>query len=193
MSHENNPSIFSGPQRPVENVSWYWAQRFIVGLNDLLGFDRNTGRHFRLPTEAEWEYAAKNAKEGKYPLFSGSDDLREIGWYKGNSHGETKNVGKRLPTLLGIHDMSGNVYEWCEDWYSETTYGQYATKESCVNPWGPDSGAFRIVRGGNWTRKQLSCQNVYRNYHAPGFRDGFVGFRLALSIQSIGQSIRTFL
>ena len=106
------PSFFNGDSRPVERVSWEDTQVFIKKLNEL------TGRAYRLPTEAEWEYAARGGRQSKGYKYAGSNKLKEVGWYWENTHFETKAVGLKYPNELGIYDMSGNVREWCQDWFS---------------------------------------------------------------------------
>jgi formylglycine-generating enzyme required for sulfatase activity len=132
----NNPSWFKGAKRPVEKVSWEECQEFILKLNAM------TGRHFRLPTEAEWEYAARGGNKSHGYKYAGSNDLKSVGWYDFNCRNETHNVGSRQPNELGLYDMSGNVWEWCQDWY-----GSYSS-DAQTNPTGPTSGSYRVVRNG---------------------------------------------
>ena len=160
----SNPSRFKGPDRPVEQVSWEDAQQFITRLNA-----RNDGYRYRLPTEAEWEYAARAGSTGKY-----YDDLNQIAWYRDNSGGQTQPVGRKQPNAWGLHDMLGNVWEWCSDWYGE---GYYASSPQ-ADPRGPDSGEFRSLRGGSWDNNPRSLRVSNRGGNSPGDRYNLVGFRL---------------
>ncbi|MDR0971200.1 MAG: formylglycine-generating enzyme family protein [Bacteroidales bacterium] len=165
----NNPSEnVRGDNYPVTNVSWIDAQEFCERLS------RKTGRSYRLPTEAEWEYAAKGGNKSKGYKFSGSNNLDDVGWYKENSGGNKHPVGRKLPNELGIYDMSGNVWQWCND-----IYGEYSnTKQK--DPTGPDLGSYRIIRGGSWGNSDAGCRNINRNYFTPSYRDASVGFRIVL-------------
>lgn len=166
----SNPSSFKGAQRPVENVRWNDCQSFISKLNSL------TGMHYRLPTEAEWEYAARGGNRSKGYKYSGSNYIDNVTWYEGNS-GETHNVGSLYPNELGIYDMSGNVWEWCQDWYSENYY----SNSPSTNPTGPYSGSSRVLRSGSWRSGAWYCRSSHRAYYSPGNRGNHLGFRLALS------------
>ena len=165
----SNPSYFKGVQRPVEEVGWNDCQEFIKRLN------QKTSRLFRLPTEAEWEFAARGGKKSKGYQYSGSNNIDEVAWYKNNSSGETHPVKTKKPNELGIYDMSGNVLEWCQDWF-----GSY-NSNSQTNPSGPASGSNLVVRGGGCIndakRCRLSCRRYFSLYAA--LRD--LGFRLVLS------------
>ena len=134
-----NPSNFKGDNLPVEEVSWNDCQKFISKLNSI------TGKTFRLPTEAEWEYAARGGKKSRGYQYSGSNNLSDVAWYTDNSGSKTHTVGSKQANELGIYDMSGNVYEWCQDWK-----GSYSSS-SQVNPTGDNSGSIRVNRGGSWT------------------------------------------
>ncbi len=165
----NNPSYFKGDDLPVETVSWYEAVEFVQKLNKL------TGENYRLPTEAEWEYAAKGGKLSKGYKYAGSNDLNEVGWYWKNSDGKTHPVGSKAPNELGIYDMSGNVWEWCNDWY-----GDYP-KEAEDNYSGPQTGEYKVLRGGSWLNYGYDCRSAVRLRGYPGFRNNYVfGFRLAM-------------
>ena len=172
-----NPSGFTGDlRRPVEQVSWEDCQEFIARLNVL------TGKTFRLPTEAEWEYAARGGNKSSGTLYSGSDSPEEVAWYYFNSYAMgvdspdygTHNVGGKHGNELGLNDMSGNVYEWCSDWY-----GPY-TEDAQVDPAGPETGTRRVTRGGGWYSTGSDLRVTFRNYEAPGSRNYSLGFRLAL-------------
>ncbi len=164
----SNPSYFKGENRPVECVSWNDCQEFLQKLNGL------TGKRFRLPTEAEWEYAARGGNKSKGYKYSGSNDVDEVAWYDGNSESQTHPVGTKKPNELGVHDMSGNVLEWCDDWY-----GDY-TSTSVNNPTGPSSGSDRVVCGGSWDYVVRDCRVSDRYGGYPGGRFNDVGFRLVL-------------
>ena len=162
----SNPSYFKGSQNPVEKVSWNDCKEFITKLNRL------TGKNFRLPTEAEWEYAARGGNKSKGYKYSGSNTIGNVAWYSGNSGKATHNVKTKSPNELGIYDMSGNVWEWCEDYYGGYSSG------SQTNPTGPSSGSSRVFRGGGWNGSARSCRVSSRNYDSPGERFNFSGFRV---------------
>ena len=165
----SNPSIFEGDNLPVETVSWNDCQEFISKLNSM------TGRKFRLPTEAEWEYAARGGKKSRSYQYSGSSNISDVAWYDGNSGSKPHPVGTKQANELGIYDMSGNVYEWCSDWY-----GSYSSS-SQTNPTGADSGSSRVYRGGSWIYIAWLCRLSYRAGNTPGYRSYGLGLRLALS------------
>ncbi|MEZ4825771.1 MAG: formylglycine-generating enzyme family protein [Bacteroidia bacterium] len=171
----NNPSRFKGGGHPVENVSWDDAQIFIQKLNE------KTGKTYRLPTEAEWEFAARGGLHSEGYLYVGSDKLKEVGWYEGNSGRETQPVGQKYPNELAIYDMSGNVWEWCDDWYSGEYYQKCAERDVVENPTGPENGSLRVLRGGSWFSYPRTCRVAYRLNASPGYRGYDLGFRLALS------------
>ena len=164
-----NHSSHKGDNLPVENVSWDDCQEFLKKLN------KKTGKHFRLPTEAEWEFAARGGNRSKGYTYSGGNNLDKVGWYSGNSSSQTHPVKQKAPNELGIYDMSGNVWEWCQDYYGSYPSG------SKTNPQGPSSGSYRVFRGGSWDYDASSCSPSYRDGY--GFYDGhdFLGLRLALS------------
>ena len=166
----SNPSNFKGDNLPVEKVSWNDCQEFISKLNSL------TGRKFRLPTEAEWEYAARGGKKSRGYQYSGSSNISDVVWYKDNSANKTHPVGTKQANELGIYDMSGNVWEWCSD-----RYGSYSSF-SQTNPTGSYSGAFRVLRGGGWGSFAWFCCLSFRRNFAPDFRHYDLGLRLALSV-----------
>ena len=169
----SNPSENNqGRDYPVEHVSWFDCQEFIEKLN------ARTGMKFRLPTEAEWEYAARGGKRSKGYKYAGSDNLDEVGWYGDNSEEHTHPVGLKKPNELGLYDMSGNVWEWCQDWY-----GAYSS-EAQTNPAGPQFGklGFRVLRGGSRWCIARSCRVSDRFYYSPGNRDSDFGLRLVLSL-----------
>jgi formylglycine-generating enzyme required for sulfatase activity len=165
MGH--NPSFFKGDTRlPVENVSWEHVQECIRRLNQV------TGQRYRLPSEAQWEYAARSG--GRPEKYAGGEDLDKLGWYGQNSGGSPRPVGGKAANGLGLHDMSGNVWEWCQDWY-----GDYL-KESVTDPSGPSSGSGRVIRGGSWYDPAGYCRSACRSRAGPGDRRDSLGFRLVL-------------
>ena len=166
----NNPSYFKGENLLMENVSWNDCQEFIGKLNQL------TGKKFSLPTEAQWEYAARGGKSGG-TKYSGSNAIENVAWYYGNSGSKTHPVGTKSPNSLGIYDMSGNVREWCQDWRGD--YSSY----SQTNPTGSGSGLGRVHRGGSWFDIASSCRVSDRDNHTPGGRINNLGFRLCLEVR----------
>ncbi len=164
-----NPSKFkSSPSNPVESVSWKDCQKFIEKLNGL------TGLNFRLPTEAEWEYAARGGNKSQDYKYSGSNWLDEVAWYNGNSDKKTHIVGTTKPNELGLYDMSGNVWEWCNDWYDKNYY----SKSPQQNPTGPTGPSYRVLRGGGWLNSARSCRVSNRDFNNPSNRSYNDGFRL---------------
>ena len=164
----DNPSKFYGDNLPVDYVSWNDCQDFINKLNQL------TGLKFRLPTEAEWEFAARGGKQSKGYKYSGSDNAKNIAWYEKNSGSKPHQVGTKEPNELGIYDMSGNVGEWCGDWY-----GRYSSSAQ-TNPTGPSSGSPRVLRGGSWFGSARFCRVSDRSYDDPSYRGSYGGFRVVL-------------
>ena len=165
----NNPSGFKGDNLPVENVSWDDCQEFINKLN------RITGKTFRLPTEAEWEYATRGGKKSRGYQYSGSNNISDVAWYDSNSGNKTHAVGSKQANELGIYDMSGNVWEWCHDWD-----GSYSSS-SQVNPTGANSGSRRVDRGGSWINDAGCCRSSCRGSYTPVNRLDILGLRLVLS------------
>ena len=165
----SNPSDFKGDDLPVETVSWNDCQDFISKLNAM------TGKRFRLPTEAEWEYAARGGKKSRGYQYSGSNTIGDVAWYAGNRSSMTHAVGTKQPNELGIYDMTGNVWEWCQDWY-----GSYSSSPQ-TNPTGDVRGLFRVRRGGCWDFPAGSCRSSFRGSFTPGNRDFNLGLRLVLS------------
>ena len=163
----NNPSYFKGDNLPVEQVSWKDCKKFLSKLN------RITGKMFRLPTEAEWEYAARGGNKSRGYQYSGSNNLSDVAWYYDNSGNKTHAVGTKQPNELGIYDMSGNVLEWCQD-----RYGKY-NSSSQINPTGVNSGSNRVFRGGRGNAR--SCRSSFRFGITPRFRNKYLGLRLVLS------------
>ena len=164
----SNPSRFKGSRRPVEMVSWDDCQTFIRKLNSL------TGQTFKLPTEAQWEFAARGGNSSRGYKYSGSNYIDNVGWYDDNSGSTSHNVGTKSPNELGIYDMSGNVYEWCRDWK-----GTYSSS-SQVDPEGPSTGSYRVYRGGSWCSFAGRCRVSNRIYYSPDNRYFDLGLRLCL-------------
>ena len=165
----NNPSNFKGDNLPVEEVSWDDCQEFISKLNSI------TGKKFRLPTEAEWEYAARGGKKSQGYQYSGSNNISDVAWYEDNSRSKTHTVGSKQANELGIYDMTGNVMEWCHDWY-----GSYSSSPQ-VNPTGANSGSDRVDRGGSWYCNARGCRSSFRPHSTPVNRYINLGLRLVLS------------
>lgn len=163
-----NPSIKKGDNHPVENINWYDCVKFIYRLNQF------TGKHFRLPTEAEWEYAARGGNRSQGCKYSGSNNLDEVAWYDGNSEEQTHDVGTKCPNELGLYDMSGNVSEWCGDW------DNHFSRASQKNPTGPSSGYHRICRGGSWYKNAAYCRVSARETCFPKLRLPYCGLRLVM-------------
>ena len=164
----SNPSRFKGDNLPVEEVSWNDCQEFIRKLNAL------AGQNFRLPTEAEWEFACRGGNNSRGYKYSGSNYIDNVAWYDGNSGDKTLPVGTKAPNELGIYDMSGNVWEWCADWYGDYSSGRQ------TNPKGPYDGSYRVIRGGCWNRNAGSCRSSFRFINFPTCRFNSLGLRLAL-------------
>jgi len=154
---------------PIANITWHDATRYCDWLSNI------TKKLYRLPTEAEWEYAARGGTASKGSMFSGSNDLKEVGWYAGNSEGSPHNVATKLPNELCLYDMSGNVWEWCSDKYDE----RYYQRSPSVNPQGSGGGKTRVVRGGSWYVAPNLCCVWSRSYCAPSHCYFNLGFRVA--------------
>ncbi len=164
----NNPSHFKGENHPVENISWENTQEFIKIFNERVQEER-----YRLPTEAEWEYACRSGSRGAYCFGDNESLLREYAWYGENSNSQTHSVGKKKPNAWGLYDMHGNVCEWCHDWYDDYPQG------SITDPVGPSSDIYRVFRGGSWIIDAGSCRSANRYRFDPGSRRNYLGFRLA--------------
>ena len=165
----SNPSYFKGDDLPVEKVSWDDCQDFISKLNAM------TGKRFRLPSEAEWEYAARGGKKSRGYQYSGSNTLGDVAWYYGNSGPKTHAVGTKQPNELGIYDMTGNVSEWCQD-----RYGDYSGVPQ-TNPTGSVDGKFRVNRGGSWMFFARFCRSSFHSSNSSDDREEYLGLRLVLS------------
>ena len=165
----SNPSYCIGDDLPVEQVSWDDCQTFISQLNSL------TGKRFRLPTEAEWEFAARGGNQSRHTQYSGSNSLDDVAWYEGNSGDKTHPVKTKQPNELGIYDMTGNVWEWCQDWYA------YYSSDAQTDPTGAGSGDGRVLRGSSSWGTQWDCRSSNRSGFAPGLSSNGDGLRLVLS------------
>ena len=168
-----NPSYFTGNNNPVEKVSYTDCIEFINKLNELFSGKLN-GMKFALPTEAQWEFAARGGNKSRGYKYSGSNYIGDVAWYDNNSDSKTHPVAQKRPNELGLYDMSGNVWEWCRDWY-----GGYSSS-SQTNPIGPTNGSIRVSRGGSWYSNARNCRVSIRGYNFPSFRCYFLCFRLAL-------------
>ena len=164
----SNPSYFKdcGDDCPVENVSWDDVQEFLKKLS------QKEGKTYRLPTEAEWEYACRAGTTTDYYFGKDAADLGDYAWYFGNSGNKTHPVGQKRPNDWGFYDMLGNVWEWCQDWY------RYYSSESVVDPTGSSTGAYRVHRGGSWHDNARDCSSAVRYGTPPGDRFNDAGFRL---------------
>ena len=178
----NNPSHFSGARRPVEMVSHTDALAFIERLNQKEGT-----RTYRLPSEAQWEYAARAGSQNTYCYGSSRLKLSDVAWYRKTSHHTTQPVGRLAPNDWGIHDMHGNVHEWCRDWFDRHYYG----RSPAVDPGGPQRGLARVLRGGDWDSEDWYCRCAIRSLSSPGRRSQRVGFRLVRMIESDPDEVST--
>lgn len=170
----SNPSLFPGARRPVEQVSWNDIKE-----NFLPAIKQAVGLAFRLPSESEWEYAARGGAYGAAEdyRYAGSDELDQVGWYEENSGEETRPAGLLLPNALGLYDMSGNVWEWCEDDWHGTHKGRPADGAAWI---GKKRAEPRVIRGGGCFAAPRYCRAACRSYSEPGDRYGIIGFRLVL-------------
>ncbi len=168
-----NPSLDKGDSLPVENITWLEVQNFLTKLNE------KTGLNYRLPTEAEWEFAARGGNQNHDYTYCGSNNALDVAWHKVNSGNKTHPVGLKNGNELGIYDMSGNVWEWCSDWYGSTYYS--TSPQS--NPKGPASGDQKITRGGSFSSDSTNIRNTCRFFALPNSGGVFIGFRLAHDIK----------
>jgi formylglycine-generating enzyme required for sulfatase activity len=168
----SNPSFYKDTTNPVDKVSWNDAAEFCKKISE------KTRQAVRLPTEAEWEYACR---AGTAKAFSFGEDDRALGdyaWYPGNSGGKTHPVGQKKPNAWGLHDMHGNVWEWCADWYGEYPNGEV------TDPQGPASGTSRVLRGGSYRFDPTYCRSAFRSYDTPDYSVINFGFRVAVSVSA---------
>ena len=174
----SNPSEFKGPQHPVEGVSWREAVEFCSKLSALPA-ERAAGRVYRLPTEAEWEYACRAGTKTEYSFGDSDSKLGDYAWYGENSGSKTHAVGGKQPNAWGLHDMHGNVWEWCRDSHAPYPSG------NVTDPSGPASGAIHVIRGGGWSVTSEFCRSAYRSMFVPSFRVYYLGgFRVCLDPSS---------
>ena len=169
-----NPSKFMGPQQPVETVSWDDAVKFCDVLS-ALPEEKAAGRTYRLPTEAEWEYACRAGSTARYSYGDDAAGLGDHAWFGDNSSGTTHSVGEKQPNAWGLYDMQGNVWEWCADWYDGNYYGASPRDD----PTGPATGSLRVCWGGSWYFSASCCQSAFRHWTQPSYRDCNLGFRVA--------------
>lgn len=161
-------AYFKGDNLPVEQVSWADAMAFCEKLSEA------TGKKYTLPTEAQWEFAARGGNLGEGYVYGGSDSLGEVGWYGENIRIKPPHpVGEKNANELGLYDMSGNIWEWCQDWYRD-----YYSEEDAVNPQGPQQGSHRVTRGGSWGSGDWDCRVSRRSHADPGSRNRDLGFRV---------------
>jgi formylglycine-generating enzyme required for sulfatase activity len=182
-----NPSHFRGDRlRPVERVSWIDAVEFCNRLSDRegrglyyrideQGVTIRGGDGYRLPTEAEWEYACRAGTTSEYSFGDDSALLPEYAWFDGNSGGQTQPIAAKKPNRWGLYDMHGNVWEWCQDWYDADYYRRSPVEDAP----GPDSGSCRVLRGGSWYYQPEYCRSAACGGGLPGYRYDFIGFRAA--------------
>jgi formylglycine-generating enzyme required for sulfatase activity len=163
---------------PVEQVSWSDAVEFCQRLS-ALPEEKNAGRIYRLPTEAEWEYACRAGSQTAYSFGNDEESLVNFGWYKSNSNSMTHAVGLKKANAWGLYDMHGNVWEWCADWYGKFPKG------SATDPRGLEEGSFRVDRGGSWGFRAVVCRSAFRFMFVPSDRISDLGFRVALSSSGI--------
>ena len=182
----SNPSSFKGAELPVEKVSWYEAVAFCNALSRRDGLQEVytisgtsvscdwSKRGYRLPTEAEWEYAARGGIKSQGYTYAGSNTVGAVAWYWDNSGSKTHDVGGKKANELGLYDMSGNVYEWCWDWYGSS----YSSASVATNPSGPSTGSARVLRGGSWSYSATYVRTAFRNYCTPSSWYSYIGFRV---------------
>ena len=169
-----NPSGFQGPQNPIERVTWADAVEFCRKLSAMPA-EKTAGHVYRLPTEAEWEYACRSGTTTSYSFGDSESELGAYAWYKDNSGKTTHPVGGKKPNAWGLYDMHGNVWEWCQDWYGPYPGG------SATDPIGVTSGSYRVFRGGSWYGYARGCRSANRSRDTPGHRDYDLGFRVLRS------------
>ncbi|MBM3859038.1 MAG: formylglycine-generating enzyme family protein [Verrucomicrobia bacterium] len=168
----SNPSNFKGAKNPVDTVNWEDCLTFVRKLGEKV-----PGYTFRLPTEAEWEYACRAGSSSEYCYGDDTGGLGDYAWYSNNSGSKTHTVGEKKPNTWGLYDMHGNVYEWCQDWY-----GNYSTNAE-TDPVGPSSGSNRVLRGGSWSRNASTCRSAIRYNFNPSNRFYIYGLRVVVVVR----------
>lgn len=174
----NDRSILMNPNRPVEQVSWFDVQKYIEKLNEL-----DPSYNYRLPTEAEWEYAARAGTASAYSFGNSVELLPEYAWSYKNSNKRTHDVAKLKSNQSGLYDMYGNTLEWCQDWYGPLQVG------SVTDPVGPSSGSYRVLRGGGWGNYPQGLRSAQRGNFGPGYRINGIGFRLVRTRSNLHSSL----
>ena len=169
----NNPSEFKGAKNPVEMVTYEDAVHYCKKLSELAE-EKAAGREYKLPTEAEWEYACRVGSNTAFHFGDIEESLLEYAWFAKNAGGKTNLVGEKKSNARGLYDMHGNVCEWCQDWYAD--YPSSATND----PQGPNGGTYKVVRGGGWLNGAGRCRSAFRSWRGPSNRDLSLGFRVAL-------------
>lgn len=176
-----NPTATQGTTtRPVTHVNHSDAAEFCRKLSELPE-ERTANAVYRLPTEAEWEYACRAGTTTRYAFGDDEADLNHYAWWQANSQGQTQSVGQLQPNAWGLSDIHGNVWEWCHDWHGESYYSQFASTMA-IDPQGPSEGAYRVIRGGSWSFTAKFCRSAYRGGYGPSIQNGAVGFRVVRSI-----------
>ena len=168
---DENASRIKGMSNPVESVSWHDAVEFCRKLST------KTGMAVALPTEAQWEYSNRAGTKTRFTFGDDANQLGDYAWFEDNSDGTTHAFAQKKPNAWGLYDIHGNVWEWCSDWYDE----KYYANAKNVDPAGPATGTFRVLRGGSWNHSPENCRSAFRNWYAPGFPDGTFGFRVVMT------------
>ena len=177
MGRDNNPSYWKGSMLPVERVSWAECQRFVNRLNKHFASELPQGYRFALPSEAQWEYAARGGNKSEGTRYSGGNNLNSLAWFYDNSNERTHDVRVKTANELGIFDMSGNVWEWCQDWFDEN---YYAENHDWNNPINDQEATHYVLRGGSWNYAAPYSRCATRNYGSLHTRYEDCGFRIAL-------------
>ena len=177
MGRDNNPSYWKGNTLPVERVSWAECQRFVARLNKSLAAELPQGYRFALPSEAQWEYAARGGLKSAGTRYSGGNDLKQLAWFYANSNERTHDVRVKTANELGLFDMSGNVWEWCQDWFNENYYSE---NQDWKNPLNDQEATYYVLRGGSWNYAAPYQRCANRDYGSMHSRYEDCGFRVAL-------------
>jgi len=177
MGRDNNPSYWKGNTLPVERVSWNECQRFVKRLNKFLASELPEGYHFALPSEAQWEFAARGGTKSGATRYAGSNDLMKVSWFYSNSNERTHDVRVKAANELGLFDMSGNVWEWCADWYDENFY---QVNQDWNNPINTEETSYYVLKGGSWNYAAPYQRCAKRDFGSKHSRYEDCGFRVAL-------------